>query len=821
MHGTTDKHRVSGRRGTVAVAAHPMIDRRGALACGVIAALMLAVALPAARAQFIEKPEAALSPPGVITSYPSTPHPNMPICVYPIGSPGKLDRVQGLAGRVLTIIEEEPNDTPNEAQFLPISSEIGNEVDANVRGLIRPGADVDFYRFSARRGDIIGIAVDSLEVEIWPGLFTFQFFFQSAFFTTPVGVLDPVVGIYDISGVRFFENDDDFFITTNYPRQSPFPSATLATDSALTWVAPDDGDYLIRVSSFASASSGEYEMRVRIRRPYLETQPAPARQIVFLDFNGVPSLNARLTFGAGRFDTPISPLRQFLGRWGLTLLDEADVVQAIIDVVERNFDDLRRGDLAGDREFDGIDGSFDIEFLNSRDHADPWGQPNVSRVIVGGTIAQLGISTIGITESIDPGNFNTEETAIVLLDELSGPPLVPFIACEDEDENIVACCFNPDPEGEPMVPCCVPDDDNECDDPEDATVPVLVPNPLTLNAIPLGPNATMIDLIGEAVGNIVSHEIGHYLGLWHTDRFNDTHCLIDTGGDLPRYAGVGPDGIFGTADDVRLRFVPDEFDPFEGVGDGIQLTDVRAAHALSTGTMPPLPTPPPPTPDPPLASIRAEPTVGQAPLTVRFAGGGVDPRGEPFTRFEWDFDDGTTATGLSVEHTFVQPATYTVNLTARTASGGVAFSNVRIVVTAGDGRNPTASLTASPRSGPAPLTVLFQGAGSDPEGATVTYHWNFGDGSNGTGPITQHTYVNPGTYGVTLTVRNPAGRSGVAVTSITVTGEGGGAQRALGLGGDNGVPLNGMQCGAGAAGAAAVAMAALLCCLPLLRRRRH
>jgi len=35
-------------------------------------------------------------------------------------------------------------------------------------------------------------------------------------------------------------------------------------------------------------------------------------------------------------------------------------------------------------------------------------------VIVGGTIAPSGIQTIGIAESIDPGNFATEESALVL-----------------------------------------------------------------------------------------------------------------------------------------------------------------------------------------------------------------------------------------------------------------------------------------------------------------------------------------------------------------------------------------------------------------------
>jgi hypothetical protein len=62
-----------------------------------------------------------------------------------------------------------------------------------------------------------------------------------------------------------------------------------------------------------------------------------------------------------------------------------------------------------------------LQILNSRDNADVFGQPNVHRVIVGGTIAESGISTIGIAQFIDPGNFGNEDSALVLLDIMSNP----------------------------------------------------------------------------------------------------------------------------------------------------------------------------------------------------------------------------------------------------------------------------------------------------------------------------------------------------------------------------------------------------------------
>jgi PKD repeat protein len=81
---------------------------------------------------------------------------------------------------------------------------------------------------------------------------------------------------------------------------------------------------------------------------------------------------------------------------------------------------------------------------------------------------------------------------------------------------------------------------------------------------------------------------------------------------------------------------------------------------------------------------------------------------------------------------------------------------------------PTAAIVATPTSGPAPLTVDFDGSSSsDSDGSIVTYDWDFGDGVTATGSAVSHTYEVAGSYTVTLTVTDNDGAQHATLLSIT------------------------------------------------------
>lgn len=337
-------------------------------------------------------------------------------------------------------------------------------------------ADVDFYAVRLAPGDVLGASVegDGRRIEV-----------------------------YGPDGQQVHGSGMDG--SAIYPASSPLPGGG---NGVVDHVTATGGTHYVAIAD----GSGRYDATVEVYRPKGESQARP--QELFLDFDGA-RVDNRIFQGAATEPgvRKLSRFRSFLNDWGLRAKDESAVIDEVVSTVEENL----AHDLPGTR----------VRVESSKDHEDDFGDKNVSRVIVGGTVEEAGIiPVIGIAQSIDPGNFAWDETALVLLDTMSAPKS----------------------------------------------------NPASINAY-LTDKSDRIAAVGQAIGNVVSHEAGHYLGNWHTHTANDVPNVMDTGDILGLY-GVGPDGVAGTDDDADTDFVPDAFEPLQGFS-GTEDTAARTSIALT------------------------------------------------------------------------------------------------------------------------------------------------------------------------------------------------------------------------------------------------
>ncbi|RVU28794.1 carbohydrate-binding protein [Streptomyces antnestii] len=100
--------------------------------------------------------------------------------------------------------------------------------------------------------------------------------------------------------------------------------------------------------------------------------------------------------------------------------------------------------------------------------------------------------------------------------------------------------------------------------------------------------------------------------------------------------------------------------------------------------------------------------------------------------------------------------------------GGDANSGLYRIENATDGHSPVVDAKVDKTSGQAPLRATFSATGTDADGDTLTYSWNFGDGTSGTGAAPGHTYKKNGTYTATVTAKDATGRTGSADVHLVV-----------------------------------------------------
>jgi PKD repeat protein len=141
--------------------------------------------------------------------------------------------------------------------------------------------------------------------------------------------------------------------------------------------------------------------------------------------------------------------------------------------------------------------------------------------------------------------------------------------------------------------------------------------------------------------------------------------------------------------------------------------------------------------------------------------GSSDPEG-PIESYAWGFGDGSAASGASAAHTYPLSGSYAITLTVRDNVGGTATTSKPVTIV---NLAPVAALAVSCGT----LTCGVDGSASrDPDGAVVSYAWQFGDGSTASTQMATHTYPGPGTYTLVLTVTDNEGGTNTATQSVTV-----------------------------------------------------
>jgi len=163
--------------------------------------------------------------------------------------------------------------------------------------------------------------------------------------------------------------------------------------------------------------------------------------------------------------------------------------------------------------------------------------------------------------------------------------------------------------------------------------------------------------------------------------------------------------------------------------------------------------------DPLEAAFTADPTTGEAPLTVNF----TDESTGNIEEWMWDFGDGGTSMDQNPTHQYSEAGSYTVTLNVvddEQETDEVVQEDYIEVTTASEGLN--ADFSGSPLLGPPPLTVSFTDAST---GDAVGWEWDFDN--NG---VIDSTVQNPsfiynavGTYSVKLTVSDADSNSNVEV----------------------------------------------------------
>lgn len=174
----------------------------------------------------------------------------------------------------------------------------------------------------------------------------------------------------------------------------------------------------------------------------------------------------------------------------------------------------------------------------------------------------------------------------------------------------------------------------------------------------------------------------------------------------------------------------------------------------------------------PVASFTADPAVCPG-ADVVFEAGTASPDSARTGRFEWDFGDGVTGSGLRMTHRFEKPGTFTVRLTVTTdGEEGCSTASAERTIIVNERPEAVIETGGPERTGP-DEAVRFTAFGSrDGDGLIRSYAWDFGDGEKAEGIEAVHRYRKPGAFRAVLSVTDNSGTDCAKDTAgVTVTVE--------------------------------------------------
>ncbi len=241
----------------------------------------------------------------------------------------------------------------------------------------------------------------------------------------------------------------------------------------------------------------------------------------------------------------------------------------------------------------------------------------------------------------------------------------------------------------------------------------------------------------------------------------DGSASSDTDGDVLSYSWDFGDGSMGSGANVNHIYeLPGTYTITLTVSDGIASSQATSSATIAVGN-----------------NGNAVPVANPGGIYESIKGGVItfdgsgssDADGDVLT-YLWDFGDGTTATGVNPVHSYAAAGVYTVTLIVNDGLVSSVAATTKANIT-NNGTMNQAPVADAGGSYSGLHTITFDGSGSfDPDNKDVlTYYWDFGDGTTGTGMMPNHTYQNAGTYTVTLVVNDGLVDSASVSTTVTIT----------------------------------------------------